>query len=122
MKTNLIGIVITLVMILVGLAIIIPSVEAGYDDESWTGADPIDALMPVPAATMRQFGSKGGTDKVRLCYNIAELLKAANAQEVRIKSLEKRVEVLLERVDAVTALTNMSQGNATDPNEVTNGS
>ena len=85
------SLMVLLALLMIGLMVIIPGVKAGYDDEGWVGSDPIDALMQVPAATMRQFGSKGGTDKVRLCYNIAELLKVAQTQNTRIELLEKQV-------------------------------
>jgi len=103
MRTILSGTMIVLVVVVIGLSIVIPIAKAGYDhiDRPATAQDCIDAIMPIPTATAKQFGN---TDKTRLVFNIAELLNAVSGQEARIKALEKQVAELQEPT--------------TDPNEV----
>lgn len=108
MKTILSGTMVV-VMIMVGVMFcstdVVPTAEAAYDHVDQPGPDCIDALMPVPAATVRQFGVKGGSDKVRLVYNISELLKAANTQKARIEALEKQVAELVKLIGEYPSLT-----------------
>jgi len=80
-------IVLIVVLILAGIVL------AGYDyaDRPDSAKDCIDALIPIPTPTAKQFGN---TDKVRLVYNIAELLKAVSAQQEQIKALEATVAEL----------------------------
>ena len=108
MRTILNGTMIVLVMIVVGLAIILPSAKAGYDYDKPLGPNPINALMQIPPETVDKYGR---TENVRLCYNIAELLKAVNKQEVRIKYLEGEVALLSKK-----ALQEIRS--TVDPNEV----
>ena len=93
MKTILSVTVITTAMLIVisiiGLVATMPTADAGYDYDTPLGPDAIDALMTIPAETAKKFGR---TEKVRLCYNIAELLKAFGAQGIRIDALEKQVK------------------------------
>ena len=87
------GMLTVLVMVAICLAVVIPSVQAGYDYDAPIGPDAIEAIMPIPPETAKKFGK---TEKVRLCYNIAELLKAVNTQRARIDALEKQVAELEE--------------------------
>lgn len=114
MKTKLKGTMIALVMVVIFLTIIIPSTNAGYDYDAPLGPDAIDALMPIPAEVAKKYGR---TEKVRLCYNIAELIKIAKIQQTRIDLLEKRVVEL--EVDMVTKLT--IDPNAVEPMSLSTG-
>ena len=101
MRNVTISLMALLLLSVFGLMTLLPTiVTAGYDhvDPPASAQDVIDALMPIPAATARQFGV---TDKTRLVYNISELLKACNGYEVRIKALEAQVAALVITPDDV---------------------
>lgn len=85
-------------------------VMAGLVSGGYNHADPppgaqdcIDALMPIPPSTLRQFGA---SDKTRLVYNIAEILKACKTYTAQIAALEKQVAALQQDLEAAKALTN----------------
>jgi hypothetical protein len=116
------SIVVLLAVLVFGLMLSLPNVKADYDHVDEPGAtDCIDALIPVPPPTARQFGGKGGTDKLRLVYNITEILKLCKNYELRIAALEK--EIVKLRAMAKTVL-NIKESAAKidswfdDPNEV----
>ncbi len=82
-----------LVLLVIGLAIILPEVKADYDTISRPDSAPdcIDVLAMTPTATWKKYGN---TDKTRICYNISEILKICRVYEIRIASLEKQVAEL----------------------------
>ena len=113
MRKILKGMMMATVILVIGLSIIMPSIQAGYDYDTPLGPDAIDALMPIPAETAKKFGR---TEKVRLCYNIAELLKEAKTQQVRIDALEKQVSLLNEKIEGIAELSDI-KFEGVDPNE-----
>ena len=105
MKNALSLLMLVLLLLVVGI-LPLAMARAGYDhiDRPATQQDIIDALMPVPTVTAKQYGS---TDKTRLVYNISELLKVCRSYEMRISELEKQVaalevnQLIPERVDEI---------------------
>lgn len=110
MKTRFSAILVVLLAMLMICIVPLTKVVAGYDhvERPDSAVDCIDALMPIPTKTAKEFGH---TDKVRLVHNIAELLKAANryaAYEARIATLEKQVAKNIELIDAIAKLTSIT--------------
>ncbi len=106
-------------IVTVGILVVVMAglVFGGYNhaDPLPSAPDCIDSLLPIPPAVIRQFGA---TEKTRLVYNIAEILKACNLYKAQIEALAKQVAALQRDLDTAKALVEELEARPVyDPNE-----
>lgn len=106
-------------IVTVGILVVVMAglVSGGYNhaDPLPSAPDCIDSLLPIPPAVIRQFGA---TEKTRLVFNIAEILKACNIYKAQIEALVKQVAALQRDLDTTKVLVEELEARPVyDPNE-----
>ena len=107
------------VAVLILIVLVVNAAFGGYDYNPLPKPpqDILDALMPVPVATLDKFGH---TERTKLIFNIARLLEIAKSQQLKIKILEGKVSGLEKRIIALETSVESVRDDIVfiDPNEV----
>ena len=102
---------VVVLVVIMAVMVISGVVSGGYDynPAPKPAQDIIEALIPVPVATLDKFGH---TERTKLIFNIVSLMEVAKNERLRVKALEGKVSGLEKRIIALETPA------VIDPNEV----